>query len=127
MECPNCHSDNPPDAKFCGKYGHRFDLTCSECGTNNPAGNKFCNECRSNLKTLKTVPERITETKSLPASPLKEIIVDDTPAICGKRKHVTVLFPDSNGYTAMSKHMDPEEVKEITTNHFDTIPFKALN
>jgi class 3 adenylate cyclase len=121
MECPNCHSGNPPDAKFCGECGHRFDLACSECGTNNPAGNKFCNECGSNLKPLKAVPKHISETKSAAASPTKEVITDDTPAITGERKHVTVLFSDLTGYTTMSEKLDPEEVKGITARIFSEI------
>ena len=121
MECPNCHSGNPPDAKFCGECGHRFDLACSECGTNNPAGNKFCNECGSNLKPLKAVPKHISETKSVAASPTKEVITDDTPTITGERKHVTVLFSDLTGYTTMSEKLDPEEVKGITARIFSEI------
>ena len=36
----------------------------------------------------------------------------------GERKHVTVLFSDLSGYTAMSVQLDPEEVKEITGHIF---------
>jgi class 3 adenylate cyclase len=39
----------------------------------------------------------------------------------GERKHVTVLFSDLTGYTAMSERLDPEEVKEITTRFFGEI------
>ena len=121
MECPNCHSGNPPDAKFCGECGHRFDLTCSECGTNNPAGNKFCNECGANLKPAKEVPDEVAETKSPPAFPSKETIVTDSSPIAGERKHVTVLFSDLTGYTTMSEKLDPEEVKGITSRIFSEI------
>ncbi len=39
--------------------------------------------------------------------PSKPIMTDQ------ERKHVTVLFSDLSGYTAMTEKMDPEEVKEI--------------
>ena len=39
----------------------------------------------------------------------------------GERKHVTVLFSDLSGYTAMSEKLDPEEVKEITTGIFGEV------
>jgi class 3 adenylate cyclase/tetratricopeptide (TPR) repeat protein len=42
-------------------------------------------------------------------------------AILGERKHVTVLFSDLTGYTSMSEKLDPEEVKEVTTQIFDEI------
>jgi len=41
--------------------------------------------------------------------------------IASERKHVTALFSDLSGYTAMSEILDPEEVKEITGKIFDEI------
>ena len=43
------------------------------------------------------------------------------PPIDGERKHVTVLFSDLSGYTSMSERLDPEEVKDITSQIFDEI------
>ena len=121
MQCPKCRLENPTGSKFCGGCGLEFDFTCSECGTNNPAGNKFCNECGSNLKPAEEVPDQVTDTKSPPASSSKEPIPSDTTHITGERKHVTVLFSDLTGYTAMSERLDPEEVREITSHIFDEI------
>jgi class 3 adenylate cyclase len=39
----------------------------------------------------------------------------------GERKYVSVLFSDMSGYTAMSERLDPEEVKEITSQMFEGI------
>jgi class 3 adenylate cyclase/tetratricopeptide (TPR) repeat protein len=107
MQCPTCRLENPTGSKFCGGCGQEFNLTCSECGTHNPAENKFCNECGSNLKPAKAFPDQIVDTETAP--------------IIGERKHVTVLFSDLTGYTAMSERFDPEEVREITTQIFDKI------
>jgi class 3 adenylate cyclase len=41
--------------------------------------------------------------------------------IVSERKHVTVLFSDLTGYTAMSERLDPEEVKDITKMIFNDI------
>lgn len=41
--------------------------------------------------------------------------------IDGERKHVTVLFCDLSGYTAMSEQLDPEEVREISSTIFAEI------
>jgi class 3 adenylate cyclase len=59
----------------------------------------------------KAVSEQTTETKNLLVSTTKEIIAEDPLTQTGERKHVTVLFADLSGYTAMSEMLDPEEVK----------------
>jgi class 3 adenylate cyclase len=38
-----------------------------------------------------------------------------------ERKHVTVLFSDLSGYTAMTEKLDPEELKQITGRVFGAI------
>ena len=43
------------------------------------------------------------------------------PPTDSERKHVTVLFSDMSGYTAMTEKLDPEEVKEITGRVFGEI------
>ncbi|MGB9441032.1 MAG: adenylate/guanylate cyclase domain-containing protein, partial [Desulfobacterales bacterium] len=48
-------------------------------------------------------------------------IASDMLPIDGERKHVTVLFSDLTGYTAMSEKLDPEEVKGITSRIFGEI------
>jgi class 3 adenylate cyclase len=53
-------------------------------------------------------------------SPSEEIIATSIPTE-GERKHVTVLFFDLTGYTAMSEKLDPEELKEITSQIFGEI------
>ena len=102
MQCPECQSENSEGSKFCGGCGQKFDLSCPECGVNNPAENQFCNECGSSLKPVIEIPDQITEPKSLAVSPSKEILGADISSITGERKHVTVLFSDLTGYTAMS-------------------------
>ncbi|MBW2487460.1 MAG: AAA family ATPase [Deltaproteobacteria bacterium] len=121
MKCPKCQFDNPEGSKFCGGCGQKFDLTCPECGAHNPAENKFCNECGSDLKLVKEFTDKITETIRLPVSPCKDTLGTDIPSATGERKHVTVLFSDLTGYTAMSERLDPEEVKGITSEIFNKI------
>ena len=45
MNCPNCQTDNPDQAKFCFNCGTPLALTCSNCGTSLPGGAKFCFNC----------------------------------------------------------------------------------
>jgi len=121
MECPNCRYGNPPEAKFCGGCGHPFNLSCSECGANNPAGNQFCNECGSNLKPAKAAAQPSLEEVGPDVSSVKEITAAGSPPLTGERKHVTVLFSDLSGYTALSERLDPEELKEIMSWIFGEI------
>ena len=66
MNCPNCQFENREGAKFCGKCGHKFEITCPECGTENQAENNFCDECGSKLSLpLKQVPKQISLDEKL--------------------------------------------------------------
>jgi len=102
MKCPKCQFENPEDAKFCNGCGHKLELACPECGKVNPLGSRFCNECGQRLKEVEGVEKKISEPE-------------------GERKHVTVLFSDLSGYTAMSEKLDPEELKEIMGRIFGEI------
>jgi len=102
MKCPKCEFENREGVKFCEKCGAKMELVCPKCGAIIPLDRQFCGECGQGLGEL-------AETKT--AAPKAE----------GERKHVTVLFSDLSGYTAMSERLDPEEVKEITSRIFKEI------
>ena len=102
MKCSKCHFENPDDYKFCRECGTALILTCAKCGSELQADDKFCGKCGQ--KVLDATEE---ETAPLTTE--------------GERKHVTVLFSDLSGYTAMSEKLDPEEVKEITGRIFGKI------
>ncbi len=77
--------------------------------TPNPAQYKFCGECGYDFtKTSAITPQPIE-------APCKPTITDQ------ERKHVTVMFSDLSGYTAMTEKLDPEEVKEIMGRVFGEI------
>ncbi|MEE9594791.1 MAG: adenylate/guanylate cyclase domain-containing protein [Candidatus Hydrothermarchaeales archaeon] len=102
MKCPKCQIENREGAKFCLKCGEKLELNCPQCGKKLPPLAEFCDECGQRL-------EEVVETEK------------KVPEIEGERKHVTVLFSDLSGYTAMSEKLDPEEVKEITSRIFGEI------
>ena len=121
MQCPKCQFENREEAKFCNKCGYKFDLTCPECGQIDPPESKFCSECGCNLESVKEASNAISDTESLPHPPSSEKPTRDIAPSVGERKHVTVLFSDLTGYTAMSEKLDPEEVKEITSRIFGEV------
>jgi class 3 adenylate cyclase len=102
MKCPECQFENREGAKFCLECGEKLELDCPKCGKTFPISAKFCDECGQRLG-------EVAEAKK--AAPEAE----------GERKHVTVVFSDLSGYTAMSERLDPEDVKEITGRIFTQI------
>ncbi len=102
MKCPKCQFENPEGMKFCGACGTNLERICSKCKFSNPPQFKFCGECGQELEEVAVEEEKVSEAE-------------------GERKHVTVLFSDLSGYTAMSEKLDPEEVKEITSRIFGEI------
>jgi class 3 adenylate cyclase len=121
MQCPKCQFENRETAEFCSECGQKFKLSCPECGNPIRANSKFCDGCGCKLGPPLTALENVSETESPPLQPADDIKPNDVAPIDGERKHVTVLFSDLTGYTAMSEKLDPEEVKEITSRIFGEV------
>src|SRR5450631_2505731 len=96
MHCKNCSAENPEVAKFCIQCANPFLRLCEKCGFENPSQAKFCAECAALLDAPTPVPA-------------KPEAVDTAR---GERRHLTVLFCDLVGSTAISAGLDPEEWRE---------------
>jgi class 3 adenylate cyclase/ribosomal protein L40E len=122
MKCPKCQADNPEKRKYCRECGAKLLLICVQCGSENLPADKFCGECGQDLRVPKEAPP-IDYEQSQSYAPESQTDTIPTPPgpIEGERKHVTVLFSDMSGYTAMSERLDPEDVKEITSRIFGRI------
>ncbi|UCF82095.1 MAG: zinc ribbon domain-containing protein, partial [Desulfobacteraceae bacterium] len=128
MKCPTCQTENTETQNFCGGCGAKLEKTCPGCGAKNPPEYKFCGECGHNLSLPSeqapkeaSFDEKIAKIQKYLPKGLTGKILDQSDRIEGERKHVTALFSDLSGYTAMSEKLDPEEVKEITTRIFGEI------
>ncbi|MGD2098244.1 MAG: adenylate/guanylate cyclase domain-containing protein [Desulfobacterales bacterium] len=121
MQCPKCQFENPEGIKFCVECGNKLETKCPKCGFSNSPNFKFCGECGYNLQSPKDVFVEISEPEIPTHHRRTEKPSNDLSPIDGERKHVTVLFADLTGYTAMSEKLDPEEVKEITSRIFGEI------
>jgi class 3 adenylate cyclase/tetratricopeptide (TPR) repeat protein len=102
MKCPKCQGEIPEGKKYCSECGAKLELLCPQCHSSNPPPSKFCGDCGQKL-----------EAPTLIEKPL--------PLTGSERKHVTALFSDMSGYTAMTEKLDPEEVKEIMGRIFGEI------
>jgi class 3 adenylate cyclase len=102
MKCANCKTENPEMHKFCRECGEKLLPVCPRCGYKNLHRDKYCGECGRRLEEPSGARKKVWATES-------------------ERKHVTVLFSDLVGYTAMTEKLDPEEVKEIMSRIFREI------
>jgi class 3 adenylate cyclase/tetratricopeptide (TPR) repeat protein len=122
MKCPECQFENIEGMKFCGECGAKLEKICPGCNFTNPPNFKFCGECGFDLRRAEKAPSKDDpEPKSHIPKPSAEEIPATPRAIEGERKHVTALFSDMSGYTAISERVDPEELKEITGRIFGEI------
>jgi class 3 adenylate cyclase/tetratricopeptide (TPR) repeat protein len=78
-------------------------MTCPACGAAAEADDRFCVACGSAL-----------------ADPG---VADGEPAVeaphVSERRLVSVLFADLVGFTSLSEHRDPEEVRDLLSRYFD--------
>ena len=77
-------------------------MECPKCQFINPEDFQFCGKCGHSFAESAEIAQTPTEAE-------------------GERKHITVLFSDLSGYTAMCERLDPEEVKEIMGRIFGDI------
>jgi len=80
-----------------------MESICPSCQSANPPDFQFCDDCGHRLEAE-------------PSLKAQSLTLTDSA-----RKHVTVLFSDMSGYTAMTEKLDPEEVKEVMGNIFGEI------
>jgi class 3 adenylate cyclase/tetratricopeptide (TPR) repeat protein len=122
MQCPKCQFENREGVDFCEECGAKLELECPACKAIIPLGRKFCGKCGYALsESTETASLKESEHDTqIPESPPEETVPAEIKTE-GERKHVTVLFSDLTGYTAMSEKLDPEEVKEITSRIFGGI------
>src|SRR5581483_8078347 len=99
MRCRGCGTENRAGRRFCSECGAALELACPSCGAANQAGDKFCGECGATLV--------VVASAGSPTAPISQ------------RRLVTVLFADLVGFTTLSEHRDPEEVRDLLSRYFD--------
>ncbi len=117
MNAKECQFDNPHGAKFCVECGAKLEKLCPQCNSSNAPEFKFCGECGYDFTTSSPTPPPPIELSTEEKTKVETLETERQ----GERKHVTVLFSDLCGYTAMSERLDPEEVKGIMDRIFGEI------
>src|ERR1700736_2853927 len=104
MRCSKCGSENPAGKKHCSECGAGLLLRCPRCNAENAATAKFCGECGAPCDS--SIGTLVSETGSV----LR-------PDLSGERRHLTVLFSDLVGSTAIAARLDPEQWRETIAGY----------
>lgn len=103
MQCPDCHTQNSEDRRFCAKCGAPLAVKCAECGFVNQPGGDFCGGCGKPVSSISTT---VSNAKSETREP--------------ERRQLTVMFCDLVGSTALAERLDPEELHALLAQYQDT-------
>src|SRR5215218_4842237 len=99
LACSACETENRPGRRFCSRCGAALESACASCGAANDPGDRYCGSCGAALSDAQP-----------PATP---------PVLVSERRLVSVLFADLVGFTTLSEHRDPDEVRELLSLYFD--------
>jgi predicted ATPase/class 3 adenylate cyclase len=98
VTCAACGAENRAGRKFCSNCGAALARACPACGAANDPDDRFCGQCGAALEPGARAPA----------------------AAEAERRLVSVLFGDLVGFTPLSEDRDPEAVRELLSNYFDT-------
>jgi class 3 adenylate cyclase len=91
-------------------------MDCPSCGLTYPADFRFCPTCGIAL-----TPSRADERAVAPetARHVEHAVAEPRPPLA-ERRLVSVLFLDLVGFTTLSESLDPEDVREIQSQYFES-------
>ena len=101
MRCSECGIDNVAGSRFCNQCAAPLSKHCAKCSFDNLYEARFCAQCAEPLRDREP-----TNAQSHPV---------ERPT--GERRHLTVLFCDLVGSTAISAQLDPEEWRETVAGY----------
>ena len=110
MRCTKCGTEGISGKKFCAECGSPLSNRCAKCGSDNAPEAKFCVDCGHPLNPPVSTPT----SASTPVSAMSPV---PTREIAGERRHLTVLFCDLVGSTAIAAQLDPEEWRETVSGY----------
>jgi class 3 adenylate cyclase/tetratricopeptide (TPR) repeat protein len=103
IQCAACGEPTPAGGRFCIHCGTPAQQACPSCGEPLVPGARFCMQCGTRLDGI-----------------AGSVASSDAPAASvSERRLVSVLFADLVGFTTLSEHRDPEEVRELLSEYFE--------
>jgi class 3 adenylate cyclase len=113
VQCPRCHHQNSPRAKFCEQCGAPLTQSCANCGTQLSPTATFCPACAHPVARPAAADSRFAAPESYTPGHLAEKILTSKSALEGERKQVTVLFADLKDSMELLADRDPEEARRL--------------
>ncbi|NOZ51754.1 MAG: AAA family ATPase [Gammaproteobacteria bacterium] len=113
MHCDSCGFENPDGMKFCGQCASALIPVCSNCQFENPRDFKFCGSCGTPLSLSTISPKTTTLTTTPPGQDTSTETNAPVSHHYAERRQLTVMFCDLVGSTALSEHVDPEDLRDI--------------
>jgi class 3 adenylate cyclase len=104
MICMRCRVLAEPGKKFCGECGAPLPWQCPVCGSENASEKRFCGDCGTASTSL-----------------ISELPVVASPDIGPERRHLTVMFVDLVGSTALGRRLDPEDLRQVIAAFNDAV------
>ncbi len=120
MRCLSCGSENEEGAQFCEECGTPLVRACPSCGREVRSTAKFCSKCGASLTTqaFPTAPLQPSQPPAHLAATAQSLT--DRGASEAERRHLTVMFCDLVGSTALSAQLDPEDLREVVRTYQET-------
>ncbi len=134
MKCSKCQAVNRDSARFCEECATPLTRKCPNCGTEARPTAKFCDECAHDLTTSSptqappvelSFEEKLENIQRYLPGGLTEKILAQRGKIEGERKQVTVLFCDTEGFSALSEKLGPEKVYSTMDEIFEMLIHKV--
>jgi class 3 adenylate cyclase/tetratricopeptide (TPR) repeat protein len=120
MNCSECGTANPDEARYCGECGTLLSATvaCPDCGTDNPQGQKFCNGCGT---VLEAKPAVGPDPKSYTPQHIANKIALSAATLEGERKQVTVMFSDVQSSMELAESVDSETWRAVMDRFYSLV------
>lgn len=97
-------------------------MFCRVCKSEIPLNARFCPQCGASLTSkpvnINSVPDRLELIKEYIPPELASKILEAGKKIESERRHVTVMFADVTGFTALSEQIDPELLSTLLNECF---------
>lgn len=110
MHCTHCEFENPTGMKYCGQCGHVLNIQCQLCQFDNPPNFKFCGHCAAPLHAEEDSPD-VSSSLDHQTEQTGIITAD------AERRQITVVFCDVVDSSALSEHIDPEDLRDIMRDY----------
>jgi class 3 adenylate cyclase len=103
MKCPHCGAAARSGTLFCEQCGSKLEKVCPKCAAMVPVEARFCGVCGQATAEPSGPPGRAE-------APHKHLAA---AAASPERRHITVMFCDVVGSTALSERLDPEHLRDV--------------